>query len=564
MMTTNQGRIPEHSSRVQGTSVRRLRASVIAALALIGVTPVIIEFVRDIADAYKAGAIMEVPDDKARTLITMGDAKESDTLSLLRASNKADMDGFKAELLGEIRALRGGGQDNKGKKPPGSGQGVDFDRIDGAGPPDLAKFNQQERWFHAGQMVRALLCAQATDTPPEDREWGRNILHKQYCHSKRVEYKVDEDAERGGVARFNGNVGVTRTGTESISGGSTYGFLVRPEWSDTLFRLPIEESVIEPYAYQVPVGQAMEFRQPALDQYGTPSAGQSAAYAGFSLSRKGEITQRSASDGKVDEIDFKITDLTAYTTYSRDLDADAFIRIGALIQQVLGQAFQWRKDYEFINGNGVGMPLGILPGGGGSLSAAAAPLVPPSVLTYDRATNSKIYYEDIVGMMKQIHPALWKEMYWLTNAAQTLDQLVAIKTSASGNAFVFQPNSLVAQSQTPSVMGEGPSFSNTIFKNAQGYLQGKPVLFTEKLPQVGQVGDLILVNPRYAYGVATRAGLEMGMSEHFLFDTERIAVRWKLRNDAKPLLRGPFVQSDGGATSSNSKVSWCSVLAGHY
>jgi hypothetical protein len=209
------------------------------------------------------------------------------------------------------------------------------------------------------------------------------------------------------------------------------------------------------------------------------------------------------------------------------------------------------------------MPLGILPGGGGSLSAAAAPAVPASVLSYDRAVNSKIYYEDIVGMMKQIHPALWKEMYWLTNAAQTLDQLVAIKTSASGNAFVFQPNSLIGQWMTPPTMGEGNAFNQLIYQNAQGYLQGKPVLFTEKLPQLGQVGDLMLVNPRYAYGVATRAGLEMGMSEHFLFDTDRIAVRWKLRNDAKPLLRGPYVQSDGGATS-GSKVSWCSVLAGHY
>jgi hypothetical protein len=71
------------------------------------------------------------------------------------------------------------------------------------------------------------------------------------------------------------------------------------------------------------------------------------------------------------------------------------------------------------------------------------------------------------------------------------------------------------------------------------------------------------VAPRYGYGIATRTGLEMGMSEHFLFSTDQIAVRWKLRNDAKPLLRGPYIQSDGGATSGNAKVSWCSVLAVH-
>lgn len=537
----------------------------VATAALIGVITVFVELTADLSatnPAWTAGTVVEMKDSLARALIGDEQAKESTEGAALRASNRADLDKFKADMLGEIRsALK---PSNNNPKPPGGG-GVEFDRLETDGKIEPAKLKQEERWYHAGQMMRAVGMALHPESPSEDREAGRNLLHNLYCAKGRVNYKVTEgDDDQKGAVRFNDSIGITRTGTESVSGGSTYGFLVRPEWSDQLFRLPIEDSVIEPYARQIPVGQAVEFKEPALDQYSSPTAGQSAAYAGFQVARKGEITQRQYTDGKVDEIDYKITDLTAFTTYSRDLDADAFIRLGAMIQQCLGQAFQWKKDYEFINGNGIGMPLGILPGGGGSLSATAAPAVPASVLSFDRATNSKIYYEDIVGMMKQIHPALWKEMYWLTNSAQTLDQLEAIRTSASGNAFVFQPNSLVGQWMTPSIMGEGNAFNNLIYKNAQGYLQGKPVLFSEKLPQIGQVGDLILVNPRYAYGVATRAGIEMGMSEHFLFDTDRIAIRWKLRNDAKPLMRGPFIQSDGGASSNNSKVSWCSVLAGHY
>lgn len=514
----------------------------------------IVEVLSDIGDAYKAGQIVEMKDEAARFLTAVGQVKESDAGSLLRQSNKADMDKFKAELLGEIRtALKPSGNTNsRTPAPPGRPGAAEFgDRIEGDNAIDPAKLKPMERNFHAGRMVRALLCAQSSDAPAEEREWGNNLLRNLYCHKDRVDYRVGDEGEARGASQFDPNTSVARTGTESVSGGPTYGFLVRPEWSDTLFRLPIEESVIEPYAFQIPVGQALEFKMPALDQYGTPTAGQSSAYAGFQVSRKGEITQRQYSDGKVNEIDYKVTDLTAFTTYSRDLDADAFIRIGSMIQQVLGQAFVWKKDYEFIQGNGVGMPLGILNGG------AAYTSLPPSVLYQTRHASNTITYEDIVGMMQQIHPAYWREMYFITNAAQTLVQLMSIKNNA-GN-YVYQPNSLVGQWQTPTITGEGSPYNNLTWR-AEGKLEGKPVLFSEKLPQLGTTGDLILVNPRYAYGVATRMGLEMLMSEHFLFDTDRIAVKWKLRNDAKPLLRGPYVQSDGGITSGNSKVSWCCVL----
>lgn len=512
-----------------------------------------IEFTAKVG-SWEPGHIESFPRSVAEGYIAAGQATASDAVQHMRTSLQADADkrfaAFEERLLGVLKPQP---TNTERKGPPTGGGGVNFDRIDGGDPLDPAKLKQHERWYHAGQMVRALLSAQATDAEPQDREWGTNILRKLYCTS-RVDYKVEGGDDQKNVARFNDNIGVTRTGTESISGGPSYGFLVKPEWSEQLFRIPIEESVVEPGAFQVPVGQALEFKMPALDQYNAPASGQSAAYAGFSLGRKGEITKRTYSDGKTNEIDFKITDLTAFTTYSRDLDADAFIRIGAMIQQVLGQAFQWKKDFEFIMGNGVGGPLGILNGG------APAANLPPSVLNVDRATASKIFYEDIVAMMKQIHPSLWRGMYWITNQAQTLDQLVAIRTSASGNAFVFLPSAMVGQWEAPRLMGEGNPYNNLTWR-AQGLLMGKPVFFSEKLPQLGSTGDLILLNP-IMYGVATRAGLEMGMSEHFLFDTDTIAVRWKLRNDAKPMMRGPYIQNDANAAT-GSKVSWCSVLAVH-
>ncbi len=514
-----------------------------------------IEFLQDFGSWKKGDVPTEaIPDGVATSLVDSGQARSIDFSAYLQRSVQSELAKVKTDVMEAVRTGMQPQQPKDGKKPAPPGGGLEFDRLDGSDRIDPATLKPAERNYHAGQMVRALMSAQSSEAPSEDREWGSNLLRNLYCAKDRVHYKGGDESESRTMAQYNANTSVTRTGTDSVSGGQTYGFLVRPEWSDTLFRLPIEESVIEPYAYQIPVMQAVEFKEPALDQYGTPTAGQSSAYAGFSVTRKGEITARSASDGKVNEIDYKITDLTAYTTYSRDLDADAFIRIGAMLQQVLGQAFQWKKDYEFLQGNGVGQPMGILNGG------ALAANLQPSILNVDRNASNTITYEDLMNMQMQIHPAFWREMYWITNAAQTLIQLSSIKNNA-GN-YVYQPNSLVGQWMPPSIMGEGTPYNQLTWR-AEGKLQGKPVLFSEKLPQLGSTGDLILVNPRYAYGVATRSGLEMGMSEHFLFSTDQIAVRWKLRNDAKPRMRGPYVQSDGGKTSGNSKVSWCSVLAVH-
>jgi HK97 family phage major capsid protein len=491
----------------------------------------IIEFTDAIGDLYAKGQIIEVPDDKARTVLALGQAKESDAASLLRATNKADMDKFRADLLGEIRsALKPAS--NRTPAPPTGGGGVDFnDRIDPGAPAG------KRSW---GEMMKAVFCAQAMGAPPEMRDWGRNILHKEYTDGQ-VTYRVTDNGELEERVERDG-VSIVRTGTESISGGPTYGFSVKPDWATSLFRIPIEASVIEGAAFEVPTAASLEFKWPALDQFKTPVAGQSAAYGGFQLSRKGEITQRQYTDAALSMIEFKITDLTAFTTLSRDLVADNYLAIDAIIQQVLAQAFQWKKDFEFINGNGIGSPTGFLNGN--------------ALLTQTRGTSAHVEYEDIVGMLAKLHPALWRESRWLAHIS-TLVDLVAIHNHAA--ALVYQPNALIAQSDRPSIMGTHSVEGDMNFR-AAGTLLGLPVYFTEKLPKPGTTGYFNLVHPK-SYGVATRAGLEVGLSEHFLFDTDTIAYRFKLRNDAKPLWRAPYTQSDGGTTGA-TQVSAFVALTG--
>jgi HK97 family phage major capsid protein len=306
---------------------------------------------------------------------------------------------------------------------------------------------------------------------------------------------------------------------------------VRPEFINSLFELAMEEQVVEPYAFNIPVGQTNSISWPALDQYFTPASGQSATYGGVQVSRKGENTQRSSSDPKLRNIEFKITDLTGLAYFSRDLIQDNFLAADLIAQEQFGKAMAWRKDWEFLNANGVGKPLGIRNC--------------PALLTQSRNTGSHVKYEDLVNMLSKFHMARLKNAMWLANQTTFVD-LISI-TNNAGN-YVFQPNTQITQAVSPSLIGR--TESNGLRYAAQGTLMGLPIRFTEKLPALGSAGDLMLIDPTQ-YGVATRQGLEVGISEHFAFDTDQIVYRFKIRNEGQPLWLGPYISAD----SANTKFS---------
>jgi len=386
-------------------------------------------------------------------------------------------------------------------------------------------------------ILRCIFISQARGAPAGLARVCEDRLKKLYGFAQ-TEWQVDNEG-RFVEIHTDPTSGVQyRTGTESLSGGPTYGFLVKPEWYQTLYRIMIEESILIDDAFQVPVGNSLELKWPALDQFGTPVAGQSSAYAGVVVTRAGETQQRLYSDGKVNEINFKITDLTGFSTLSRDLIADNFIAADALIQELFGMAFAWKFDYECLQSPGVGAPLGVFNStatifGGGASGHAT------------RVTANSIFFPDLTWMLSSLHPSCWRDAFWVTNVT-TIPFLLAIQNTAG--VFVYQPNSLISQAMTPAVMNDlrtrGYKFS------AGGQMLGLPVKFSEKVPTLGSTGDLTLIHPK-SYGIAQRSGLEVGMSEHFLFDTDTIAFRFKMRNDARPLWRAPYQQADG----SNTKVA---------
>jgi HK97 family phage major capsid protein len=302
--------------------------------------------------------------------------------------------------------------------------------------------------------------------------------------------------------------------------GSTGGFTTPTIYEQEFFRLAGEEGVLAPAARTVPLGnRTVEW--PALDQYGAGSTGTSTTFGGVKVYRKRESDQRTATQPGFSKIALNAIDLTAYTEISRDLVMDSTINIDSLTIELIGGAVGFREDYECLLGSGSGEFQGIM----GS----------PATLAVTRNTASTIKYQDVFGMYKRLLPRCMASpsLRWIIHP-YSLDALFTLQ-DASGR-FALVPY--------PTAGPEGALQGKLVYR-----LLGIPVMVSEKLPAIGTAGDLILADPN-CYLLGRRSGLEIGLSEHFKFDTDQLAIRAKIRNDGEPWLRKYITLMDNSSTLS--------------
>ncbi len=301
--------------------------------------------------------------------------------------------------------------------------------------------------------------------------------------------------------------------------GSHGGVMIAPEYAAELLKIDPETAVVADAVRTVPMGSETK-HYPALRQTGknAPDGG-SNFHGGIVTYRKTEKAQRTKSKAEFDWIELKATDLTAYTEATRDLLQDA-PGVESDFMQLIREAIAWRMDYDFLRSPGNGEPMGIYGA--------------PATVEVNRQVVNQIHYLDFVNLLARIMPRYWGQVRWIANVT-AFPQIAAMKDEADQN--IFLPHS-AGVSGTPT-----------------GVVLGRPIRFCEFAPVLGQRADLAAVVPNcYLHGL--RSGVEIAVSEHFLFDTDQIAYRAKLRNDGQPWMKAPFRQADGG----NTQVSCFAVL----
>lgn len=291
--------------------------------------------------------------------------------------------------------------------------------------------------------------------------------------------------------------------TQIESSGTTVGYAIPPEYGTMIDGIALEESIIRPGAFVIPMSSP-EFKAPRMDQTISPD-GSSAFLSGVKLywtAEAGNLTQTSM---QFSQIDIKVNKMGGYIQTSDEAMKDAPALSAMLIRQ-FGLAKAWFEDYNFLQGNGVGKPLGILNA--------------PATYSQSRDTSSDFKIADAVNMIARLPASSKRRAVWIMH--QSVEPKLS-QMATSGNFVTFLPNL-----QNEPVMR----------------LLGREVYFTEKLPELGTSGDVMLVD-RQAYYIGDRGTMQISSSDAPGFLSDIMTVKMTVRVDGQPALNDKITLASG-------------------
>jgi HK97 family phage major capsid protein len=235
------------------------------------------------------------------------------------------------------------------------------------------------------------------------------------------------------------------------------------------------------------------------------------------LQEGGEATDTSP---KVRKIELKTKKLAIFTVASNELAGDAQDFEGQL-NRTLTQAIGWCLDFAFLRGTGAGQPRGVLND--------------PALVTQPKEAlqaADTITYENLVGMLALLHPSCYKNAIWVCSPT-AIPQLLTL------GIFLGLAGSPVPVLQ---------SLSANEFT-----LLTRPVLFTEKVPAIGEKGDIVLADfSKYTIGL--RKELSIVKSFHVRWQSDESSYRAICRVDGQGQWNKAMTPKNG------NPQSWCVAL----
>lgn len=302
----------------------------------------------------------------------------------------------------------------------------------------------------------------------------------------------------GNEKRLREVYGATRTALAEDA-GETGGYLVPTEFLPRLLQVAAENAVIRPRATKIPMN-GRELNIPMLKQSAQPSSGSTNFFGGVVASWTAEAGTLTETEPAFKNVKLVPHKLAGYTLASDELVADNAIALEALLVRLFGEAIAWFEDYNFMNGNGVGKPLGIFNS--------------PAILSVTRGTDAHFTMPDVGNMLAKFLPSSWGRGVWVMHPTVIPDLLDMRNT---GNYPMWTLNI------------QGPLGTT---------LMGMPVVFSEKIAALG--GNSVLLADFSYYLVGDNGGTEIASSQHYKFINAQTTWRFVHRVDGQPWLDGPL------------------------
>lgn len=293
--------------------------------------------------------------------------------------------------------------------------------------------------------------------------------------------------------------------------GSTGGYLVPDEFSTEILRVELESSVVRSNGARVIPMMGSQIKIPALNM-SSNAAG--SLYGGVTAYWTEEGAQKTESKPSFKRVTLEPKKLCGYTESSDELVGDAIVSMGDLLSTMFGEVLAFEEDYAFLQGDGVGKPLGITTS--------------PCYATVSRASTSIVVTADIINMLARFKGNMQRAR-WIVNQSA----LPYIYKLMDGNDnYIWHPGN-----------------AGSIAQAAPGTLYGIPIVVSEKVPAVGTTGDVMLCDFGY-YLIGDRQGLVVEESMHYKFQNDVKAWRMTKRVDGQPWLDSAITPRNGGSSVS--------------
>jgi HK97 family phage major capsid protein len=304
----------------------------------------------------------------------------------------------------------------------------------------------------------------------------------------------------------------------SATTGSTGGFLIPEEQQDTLLAATAEASIMRQRATIIPMKRQL-IKIPRLTQTEALSAGLPRWFGGMIFYWRAQGQPLTATEAKFGQVELAVKELIGYTAAENELVQDSAISLEAFLAGPMGFAggIAWMEDFAFIQGNGAGQPLGFLNA--------------PCTLATSRDSDNHIVYADLVNMQQHFLPSAAKGIWLISISA--FAQIMMMETTTGF-----------------------PIWANTV-AGGPNTLLGRPYIVTEKMPVLGQVGDIALIDPTY-YLIGDRQATTVEATQYDKWNEFKTSWRVMHRVDGEPWLEAPITLQDN-----STQVSPFVVLAAH-
>lgn len=362
------------------------------------------------------------------------------------------------------------------------------------------------------------------------RKWTKGGGHGPYSVGKAISSgKVPWAGER----MFSAQDFQVAKAAMAEASGTTGGYLLPPQFQSELLTIQAEEAFFKPRCRIQPMN-ALTVQWPTLDITTAQATGVSPYFGGIQMTWQPEAALINESEPAFRMDDWTAWTMVLYAVSSNQLLADNGIGLDALMTMLFGEACAWFEEYAYLRGLGAGasMPLGVINS--------------PCAIQQTRlagAGTSNFWLNDAAGMFSHAQIRGWDNNIWIMHQSvlpQLIQMVGGMAGTPSASAQPGMPGNLLVW------MNQYEEGASKKLPNA--FLNGRPLFFTEKLPQIGNTGDVMLVDPSH-YVIGQRLDIQIDISPHYLFRNYQLAWRVIFRSDGKFWLNNPITDSQGFTVS---------------